>query len=430
MTSADVSRPRHVSIPNDAGHEASDPVEIADFVRLPGQRAHDPHGARTSALRKVLFIQATEAAGYPPIINAAMLMAERGWRVTVFTAPIAGKPFVFPAHEHIEVKRFRERPSHVMSKGDYLKYCVQATRLAMKLKPDVVYASDHLVAAPALLVATMLGARIVYHEHDRPWAPARPTPIQRLLWAARSKLARSAHLCIIPQEERLHSFLAETGRRGASMCVWNCPRTEEVGPPRAPIAIDEPISFYYHGSINSQRLPLTVVEALARASSTATLTIVGYESPGSSGYLAAILQRAAALDLGNRVRLVGPLPRADIFAAAARARVGLVFMPRASGDMNMEHMAGASNKAFDYLAVGEMLLVSDLPSWRDMFVLPGYALACDPENVEDLVRAMRWCADNPETVFAMGEQGRRRIAKDWNYERRFDGVLRALDVER
>ena len=47
---------------------------------------------------RILFIQATEAAVLPPIVNAAILLAEGGWSVTVLTAPLAGKKLAFPTH--------------------------------------------------------------------------------------------------------------------------------------------------------------------------------------------------------------------------------------------------------------------------------------------------------------------------------------------
>ena len=44
------------------------------------------------ARRRVLFVQATEPAYYPPLIHASMLMAEAGCEVTFLAAPIAGSP--------------------------------------------------------------------------------------------------------------------------------------------------------------------------------------------------------------------------------------------------------------------------------------------------------------------------------------------------
>ena len=48
-------------------------------------------------------------------------------------------------------------------------------------------------------------------------------------------------------------------------------------------------------------------------------------------------------------------------------------------------MTGASNKAFDYMAVALAVLVTDRQDWRQMYVEPGFGLACDPTDVESVV---------------------------------------------
>ena len=69
---------------------------------------------------------------------------------------------------------------------------------------------------------------------------------------------------------------------------------------------------------------------------------------------------------------------------------------RSTDDLNIRHLTGASNKAFDYMAAGLALLVSDLPDWHAMFVAPGYALACDPADPASLKAALGWLLDHPE----------------------------------
>ena len=120
-------------------------------------------------------MQAADAAAYPPIIHAASLMAEAGWRVCVLSAPIAGTGLEFPRHPGIDVRLTATRPSHVMTRAAYAAYAAATARLAIRLRPDVVYASDPLGAGPGLLAARLSGARLVYHEHDTP-NPGRCTP--------------------------------------------------------------------------------------------------------------------------------------------------------------------------------------------------------------------------------------------------------------
>ena len=105
--------------------------------------AADPSAGR------VLFIQATEPAGYPPLIHASSLMAEAGWEVIFLSAPIAGNRLELPRHPRIAVRSIAERPSYVLGKASYARYVAAAARLALWRRPDVVYASDPLGAVDA-----------------------------------------------------------------------------------------------------------------------------------------------------------------------------------------------------------------------------------------------------------------------------------------
>ena len=155
-------------------------------------------------------MQAAEAAAYPPIIHAASLMAEAGWRVCVLSAPIAGSGLEFPRHPGIELCLIAPRPSHVMTRAAYAAYMAAAARIAIRLRPDVVYASDPLGAGPGLLAARLTGARLVYHEHDTP----NPGTLHPWLARLRRAAARRAAAVIFPNEARARIARDELGFSG------------------------------------------------------------------------------------------------------------------------------------------------------------------------------------------------------------------------
>jgi spore maturation protein CgeB len=126
------------------------------------------------------------------------------------------------------------------------------------------------------------------------------------------------------------------------------------------------------------------------------------------------------------IEYLGMVPRADLLAEAARAHIGLSLMPFKSDDVNINHMAGASNKPFDYMAAGLALLVSDLPDWTRMFVEPGFGLACDPADVDSIWSVLSWFLDHPEERRAMAGRARDKIKTEWNYDTQFRNVLESL----
>ena len=97
--------------------------------------------------------------------------------------------------------------------------------LAIGRRPDIVYASDPLGAAPGLLAARLSGARLVYHEHDTP----NPGTLHPWLARQRRAAARRAAAVILPNEARSRIARDELGFSDDRLhIVWNMPRRCEL----------------------------------------------------------------------------------------------------------------------------------------------------------------------------------------------------------
>jgi glycosyltransferase involved in cell wall biosynthesis len=133
------------------------------------------------------------------------------------------------------------------------------------------------------------------------------------------------------------------------------------------------------------------------------------------------------LGLREQVEIVDAMPRSELMRFSRKSDVGLAFVPTAGDiDINFHAMVGASNKAFDYLASGLPLLVSDLPDWRELYVETGFALACTPEDPDSIAKAIHWYFEHPTELREMGERGRQKILRDWNYEVQFQQITELL----
>jgi len=160
-----------------------------------------------------------------------------------------------------------------------------------------------------------------------------------------------------------------------------------------------------------------------------TLQVIGYETVGHRGYTDELRRLALQLGVYGRVKLQDQVPtRIELLTLCGRCDVGIALVPTSTRDLNEQHMVGASNKPFDYLSQGLALLVTDRQDWRQAYVDPGYALACQPENPASVAKALRWFLEHPSEMRAMGERGRTRIIREWNYEAQFERVYQSVSI--
>lgn len=383
---------------------------------------------------KILYVQYANPGAYPPLEHSSRILASAGAKIMFLGIGSLGADALrFPPHENIEVRQWKYCSPGWRQKLHYILFGLWGAWTALRWQPDWIYASDPLSCPLALLLSCFSGWRVLYHEHDSPaegrgargedaGQGAGTSKFMRLVLWSRRKLACRAALCLLPNERRAGHFKGETGTLRPVMCIWNCPRREEAE--TLPVLRrQDKFVLFFHGSIVPARVPLSVVRALKALPGHVCLRIAGYETIGHRGYIRELEEEAKRAGLFDRVEFLGALPRFDSMPQCRLANVGLSFMPKASFDLNETAMTGASNKPFDYLACGAALLVSDLAEWREVFVEPGYGLACDPADPSSIAEALRWFIEHPEETRSMGERGRARILEEWNYETQFKPVL-------
>lgn len=381
---------------------------------------------------RAMYIQYTNPAAYPPLEHSAMQLAAHQWQVRF--AGLYGRnatQMEFPPFPRIEVCRMQTCQPGFKQKIHYMRYALWCVWHALLFRPDWLYCSEPLSALPARLIRALLGTRVLYHEHDTPAGPtSKDKWFSRFSWRQRQRLASRAEIIVLPNQARLEAFQLSVPLTGQSFCVWNCPSRHETEGPSASSKGEGPMRILYHGSIVPERFPPLMLEALAECGEDLKLRLIGYEVPGMIGYTDRLKADAERLGIADRFEYLGTIPqRSDLMARAAECDVGLSLLQFKSSDINMRHMAGASNKPFDYLSQGLALIVPNDAEWETLFVANGCARSCVPDNKAALVEVFRWLAAHRDEVRAMGERGREQVREVWNYESQFAPVLAVLETK-
>lgn len=366
---------------------------------------------------RILYIQYANPGGFPAAMRAGRL-----WRCAGHEVRYLG--VAFGAGDPLAVAGDLAGNCDWVPFGKLtpVRFAARALALVRTWKPDWLYIADATAALACAPLRALHGGGIVYHEHD---SPDRGTSLRtRMEWKARNAMARRAAAVVLPNSDRAALLACEAGLTEPPITAWNTPCRDEVGPPRAP-AEEGPVRVVYAGSINAQRVPLALVDALAAAPDI-ELTLIGYETVSSRGHNDRL--RAHALHRGctERLKIRDAMAYHDLVMALRDYDVTFAALPQDARDVNLRHMAGASNKTFDAIGQGQALIVGPGPDWHRMFVEPGFAVACDPVDAASIAEAFRRLGADRKAVRAMGEAARRRVLADWAYEEQFRPVMQRM----
>src|SRR5450631_3386230 len=267
-------------------------------------------------VRRILYIQFADPAAYPPIAHSSQIFAERGWEVVQLgTDAFSDQKLKLSANPRIRTNNLALAKSGGRQSLQYIYFVFWCLYWTYTWRPSWIYASDPLALPAVWVVRKLTRCRLIYHEHDSPNTKRPNSWFMKVVLACRKMLAREAELCIVPQQERLAAFLEATGRRGPSMCIWNCPRLIEIRDESKVKHFEQgtDLVIYYHGSINRERLPKALVVAASRFKGAVKIRIAGYEAPGSIGYVNSLISLAAEKGAKGIVEYLGTIPlRADL----------------------------------------------------------------------------------------------------------------------
>jgi glycosyltransferase involved in cell wall biosynthesis len=73
-------------------------------------------------------------------------------------------------------------------------------------------------------------------------------------------------------------------------------------------------------------------------------------------------------------------------------------------------------KFFEYMAAGLPIICSNFKAWRELIVDNGVGIAVDPNNQEEIKKAIYYLRDNPEIRAEMSRKGKELVVSTYNWE--------------
>lgn len=374
---------------------------------------------------KILLAQRASANFYPPVINQAALLCREN-RVTLLdTCEEASSLLGLPSgvqQVQIGVGTANSPLNRRLALLQSLwRYAGEFGR-QMRRRPDAVIAYDMDAAYLLLRRATPgKGPLKIVHFHEYPeQAQYFGSYFGLFAWNYVRRHLRRADLVVMPDKHRAMLVQGMFGLPETPLVVMNCPRRlSELPQSRLLPLLRErglPLSqvVHYQGSVAPDHNFERLIESMRFWPGEAVLSVVGR---GNEDYINGLRRLSREVGVEERVVFVGRVPYEQVFSYAVGAAIGVNFLE--GRYLQWKYSAGASNKRFEYVALGIPQLTNDLPGVRELFVQTGVARTAPYDNAEGIGRAVAAYLEDLEddqTRRAVHEQARALHLEWFNYE--------------
>ncbi len=274
--------------------------------------------------------------------------------------------------------------------GRLLAFWLVLLRTALRMRPDSVYANDFFLAFPGWLAARVSGACFIYDAHEL-IVPTEGQPMTRKEWLfyrLERLIVRRADLVITANAERAavmqeHYRLSEVpvAVRNISPAPSGQLDDSEVLNRYAELrrARSEDVHVVYMGDINLGRGLGVLLETLPFLPKHFKLVFVG------NGPDLGAVRALSAETSDDRLRVIGPVPHAEVFDVIRQADIGFVSYSMRS----INEILCAPNKVIEYAQAYLPMVATCQPTIRSMFETHrmGQLVGCDGEVTPESVAA-------------------------------------------
>ena len=285
---------------------------------------------------------------------------------------------------------------------------------AYRLKPDIYHFHDPELM-PFALVLSMLGKKVIFDAHEdvpkqimtKKWIPKIFRSMISKVYRIFEEYACSKYSLIVGATPPITKRFSDLGY--SAITINNYPDINFIDGAKSAGRQKENIVCYV-GLISYERGIREIVEMLDGMD--IKLLLAGRFS---SDAVRECVMKSKGWE--NVVEL-GFVERDKVADIMKRSLAGLVTLYPISN-----YIDSHPTKMFEYMVASTPVIASNFPLWREIVEGNKCGICVDPKDTKDILKAIRYLAENPDNAKEMGRNGRNAIIKKFNWGVEFEKAI-------
>lgn len=279
---------------------------------------------------------------------------------------------------------------------------------AIEIDADIYHFHDPELI-PVGLKLERKGKKVIYDVHEdvprqimtKHWIPKLFRKLISILFEIYEKKSAKKFTAIVTSTPFIRERFLRVNKK--TVDIKNYPLIAELFQPNI-VYEEKEAAITYIGGISTKRGLFTMVQAVNRLGDV-TLKLAGNISDNEE------LKKVQTMDGWSKVDYLGFVNREGIKSILKESKAGLVVLqPEAN------YIDSLPIKMFEYMAAGIPVIASNFPLWKEIIIKNKCGICINPLNVNELVNAIQWLLDNPYEAKKMGENGRKAVEENFNWE--------------
>lgn len=378
--------------------------------------------------KRIAFIIYSDPKIYPPTINAANILAERGWAVDIFGIKHETKEDIRISNS-VKIYYFDKYRRGVEYRIQFVIFCIWVAMKSIFNRYSYVIAYDTMAVLPGKLSSFFGRSKWGYHNHDM-WDLKSVKGWYKWLKRFELKLANTASFVSFPQEQRAEIFKKEADLKKDPIIVYNGPRLSwkkniDIHPELERLRSECKHVVLYQGCLSKDFQLERLLAAIPLCQANIGICLVGKEL--EQGIKDRFLNEAERLGLKNKIIILPVLPYDRLPSVTRYCDIGIAkFSDQKSGSINDYLLVGASNKLSEYMAFGLPILAPDTPVNRKIIQENGHGFVCDISREKSIAQHLDLILQNRERYENIKNVNMSSFEKVYNYDVQFEKVAQLI----